>query len=277
MQNPFKQEKEICMQFDVQQLLTEVLSPLYGERETGFIVRYLLPELQHIKSDELSAVLERLAGHEPWQYIIGKEWFYDLEFKVTPDTLIPRPETEELIYHILQEHSGDKTELLDIGTGTGCIPIALKESKPEWNVSACDISLPALEVAKYNARENNTRIVFFQEDILNPTESDRKWDIIVSNPPYIPVKEKTLMSDNVLKYEPHLALFVPDEDPLLFYRKIGEYASRHLNSGGKLYFELNEFYAEATKELISSMGFKDVDVLNDLTGKPRILSATIDK
>lgn len=265
------------MQPDVQQLLTEVLNPLYGERETGFIVRYLLPELQQKESEELNAVLERLARHEPWQYVIGKEWFYDLEFKVTPDTLIPRPETEELIYHILQQHSDDKTELLDIGTGTGCIPVALKDGRPEWNISACDISLPALEVAKYNARENNVQVDFFQEDILNPTGTDKKWDIIVSNPPYIPVKEKSLMSDNVLKYEPHLALFVPDEDPLLFYRKTGEYASVHLKPAGRLYFELNEFYAEDTKELISSMGFIDVNILNDLTGKSRILSATIDK
>ncbi len=262
------------MQPDIEASLMNVLISLYGDREAQNIVKYLLPELKNISPEEFQNILNRLSRHEPWQYIIGKEWFYDLEFKVTPATLIPRPETEELVYQILQENDQHEMNVLDIGTGTGCIPIVLKKNRQQWNVWACDISGDALSVARENADRNGVEVHFFQENILQPAERSEQWDVIVSNPPYIPVQEKKLMSDNVLKYEPHLALFVSDEDPLIFYRKIGEYALRHLNpSVGRLYFELNEFYAEATRKMLQNQGFKQVEIISDLMGKQRMLVA----
>lgn len=261
------------MQPDIQSSLMNVLIPLYGEREAGNIARLLEPELLQLSEKSFREILERLSLSEPWQYILGKEWFYDLEFKVTSATLIPRPETEELVFRILQENDHRSINVLDIGTGTGCIPIALKKNRKHWNVSACDISENALSVAKENADQNGAEVYFFQENILQPAEGSEQWDIIVSNPPYIPMQEKKLMSENVLKYEPHLALFVPDEDPLLFYRKIGEYALKHLNPSGKLYFELNEFYAEETQAMLQTQGFQQVKIIDDISGRHRMIAA----
>jgi release factor glutamine methyltransferase len=166
-------------------------------------------------------------------------------------------------------------QLLDIGTGTGCIPIAIQSERPNWEVSACDISEEALKIAQENNETHETNVQFFQEDILNPTATSKKWDIIVSNPPYIPMQEMELMQKNVLDFEPHQALFVSNEDPLVFYRKIGEFALTHLKSSGQLYFELNEFYADATKELIESLGFKNVEIIQDLSEKNRMLKSSI--
>jgi release factor glutamine methyltransferase len=263
------------MQLHFDSLLFSVLLPIYGKREAGYIQSLILPELNDFTDKKLNKVIERLRNSEPWQYVLEKEWFYDLEFKVTKDTLIPRPETEELVFNILKNHSENSLQLLDIGTGTGCIPIAIQSERPNWEVSACDISEEALKIAQENNETHETNVQFFQEDILNPTATSKKWDIIVSNPPYIPMQEMELMQKNVLDFEPHQALFVSNEDPLVFYRKIGEFALTHLKSSGQLYFELNEFYADATKELIENLGFKNVEIIQDLSEKNRMLKSSI--
>ncbi|MCO5230377.1 MAG: peptide chain release factor N(5)-glutamine methyltransferase [Chitinophagales bacterium] len=260
-------------QSDISSSLLAVLVPLYGQREAGNIARILIQEMSSYSEQDLNEALKRLSASEPWQYVIGKEWFYNMVFKVTKDTLIPRPETEELVYHILLNHSNSVKRFLDIGTGSGCIPIAIKKHRPQWSVSACDVSESALEVAQFNAIQNQVEVDFFMEDILQVRNSNEKWDIIVSNPPYIPLNEKSLMRKNVLDYEPHLALFVDNEDPLLFYKAIGKYAFENLKIGGMLYFELNEYYSVATLNWISSLGFKDVQLIEDLYGKKRMLSA----
>ena len=263
------------MQRHFDTLLFSVLLPIYGKREAGYIQSLMLPELNDFTDKQLAKVIVRLKTSEPWQYVLGKEWFYDLEFKVTAATLIPRPETEELVFQILNNHKENSLQLLDIGTGSGCIPISIQSERPEWEVSACDISEEALKVAQENNVTHETNVQFFQEDILNPTENSKKWDIIVSNPPYIPMQEMEIMQKNVLDFEPHQALFVTNEDPLVFYRKIGEFALTHLKSSGHLYFELNEFYAEKTQELIQGLGFKNVEITQDLSEKNRMLKASI--
>ncbi len=263
------------MRVNLRVVVMNALRPLYGEREARNIAKYLIPEFVFIKDlQELKKALDRLKNGEPWQYVIEKEWFYDLEFRVTPDVLIPRPETEELVHLILNDFPENKElKVLDIGTGSGCIPVALKKNRTNWAVSACDISEKALELARYNAHSNQAEILFFRENILNPNFSELLWDVIISNPPYIPQHEKSKMHANVLDFEPHEALFVSDDDPLLFYRRIGEYAQKHLTPYGILYFELNEFYAVETKELIKQLGFKNVEIVRDLMDKPRILKA----
>ncbi|MCO5233824.1 MAG: peptide chain release factor N(5)-glutamine methyltransferase [Chitinophagales bacterium] len=263
----------MMQQSDMSPSLLSVLIPLYGQREANNILRIIFPQLTSLSESDFKQVLLRLAASEPWQYVIGKEWFYDMELKVTKDTLIPRPETEELVSLVLKNHSKSPLRLLDIGTGSGCIPIALKKQSPLWQVLACDISEAALEIAKFNAVHHQVEIEFYIENILAPTQSLEPLDVIISNPPYIPLGEKTLMSNNVLDYEPHLALFVEDEDPLIFYRAIGNFAIYHLKPGGRLYFELNEFYAKPILELIESFHFKDVQLIEDFYGKLRILKA----
>lgn len=260
-------------QSDISSSLLAVLVPLYEQREANNIARILVQEMSSYSKQELNEALERLSASEPWQYVIGKEWFYDMVFKVTKDTLIPRPETEELVYHILSNHSNSEITFLDIGTGSACIPIAIKKHRPQWNVSASDVSESALKVAQYNAVQNQVEVDFFMEDILQAKNVEKKWDIIVSNPPYIPLNEKSLMRKNVLDYEPHLALFVDNEDPLLFYKTIGKYAFENLKIGGMLYFELNDFFAIPTLDEITSLGFREVQLIEDLYGKKRMLSA----
>lgn len=263
------------MRVNIGTVVMNTLRPLYGEREARNIAKYLIPEFVLLDEVQLKNALERLSQQEPWQYVIGKEWFYDLEFKVTPDTLIPRPETEELVHLILNDNKESALHLLDIGTGTGCIPIVLKKNKPQWLVTACDISEKALDIARENAQTNNVEIELERIDILNQHPKRSDWDIIVSNPPYIPLKEKKLMSNNVLHYEPHLALFVEDDDPLLFYEKIGNYAFNHLSKSGKLYFELNEFYSQEISTLLKNIGFDKVKVVHDLMDKPRMIMAKL--
>ena len=262
------------MNTEILDLLLKTLTPLYGQREAENISKYILPEAVQWDETQLENALRRLSNSEPWQYIIGKEWFYDIEFKVTADTLIPRPETEELVHLILKSHKDKNLKVLDIGTGSGCIPIALKLNRPTWNVAACDISEKALEVAKENATNYQLEIRFYQDDILQSVKTvDEKLDIIVSNPPYIPIEEKDLMRNNVLMYEPHTALFVENKQPLIFYEKIAQFAKSHLKDGGHLYFELNEYNAPRVQDLLETLGFKDIQIHIDLMGKQRMLSA----
>lgn len=211
---------------------------------------------------------ELLTG-KPVQYIIGKTFFYGLEFEVSPDVLIPRPETEELVDWIIKS-DGDKSTILDLCTGSGCIAIALAKNL-NADVIAVDVSQNAIDVAVRNAESNQTKIEFLRQDILKGLQVDRLFDIIVSNPPYVRDLEKAEIRDNVLRYEPHLALFVPDDDALVFYRKIGEWAKRHLREKGRLYFEINQYLGPQTVSLLKEIGFKDVELRKDLAGNDRMI------
>lgn len=211
---------------------------------------------------------ELLTG-KPVQYIIGKTFFYGLEFEVSPDVLIPRPETEELVDWIIKS-DGDKSTILDLCTGSGCIAIALAKNL-NADVIAVDVSQNAIDVAVRNAESNQTKIEFLRQDILKGLQVDRLFDIIVSNPPYVRDLEKAEIRDNVLRYEPHLALFVPDDDALVFYRKIGEWAKRHLREKGRLYFEINQYLGPQTVSLLKVIGFKDVELRKDLAGNDRMI------
>jgi len=275
------------------------LSESFEEREAENLFKYTLEDYfkkryfdikNYVLSDdeieELNFIYEKITNHYPIQYIFNKADFYGLEFYVDENVLIPRPETEELVHWILTDHvdihsSNNNTHccayLLDIGTGSGCIPISIKKNKPHWNVSALDISEKALEVAKQNAVKNETEIDFIQDDILKSQISNLKsqFDIIVSNPPYIPVKEKELMSVSTVQHEPHLALFVDDESPIIFYEKIADFALKHLKENGKLYLELNEFNAKEVREMLILKGFKKTIIKEDLAGKDRMLKCEI--
>lgn len=224
-------------------------------------------------------IIARLQKKEPIQYIIGETEFFGLHISVNKDTLIPRPETEELITWILESVKPEKhkktLEFLDIGTGSGCIAIAISKNVYPANVSAIDISEDTLVVARKNAANNKVPVNFLCHDILSLNRLPRQYDIIVSNPPYVRESEQKLMQDNVLEYEPEIALFVSDEDPLLFYRKIAELALNGLRSKGQLFFEINEFLAEDTVSLLLNMKFKNVEVRKDIYGKSRMLKCHI--
>jgi release factor glutamine methyltransferase len=227
--------------------------------------------------ETIKKITERLSNYEPIQYILGETEFYSLKFKVTPYVLIPRPETEELVDWIIKENRSKNLNILDIGTGSGCIPIALSKNIPGATVSGCDISIGALEIANENASINNAVVNFFEIDILNwrNLSFNKTYDIIVSNPPYIREQEKKLMKANVLKNEPHQALFVADEDALIFYREITAFACKYLNKGGKLYFEINEALGIETKKLLEKAGFKDIVLRKDINGKNRMVQGII--
>lgn len=220
--------------------------------------------------------LERLKTGEPIQYILGKGPFYGREFLVTRDTLIPRNETEELVHLIIKENPGAGLKILDIGTGTGCIPVslALEMNRPE--VFAVDISDGALQVAQRNAEELDAKVTFANCDILAQTPAVAELDILVSNPPYIPEREKTEMHKNVLDFEPQLALFVSNKDPLIFYRAIAEKGIQLLKGNGRLYFEINEKYGNEVAELMGKLGYSSVNVLKDLNGRDRIAVGRLD-
>lgn len=235
--------------------------------------------------EELNYAFEKLANHYPIQYLFKKAHFYGFDFYVDENVLIPRPETEELVNLILSDNklndlktvdTMNNFSLLDFGTGSGCIPIILKKYKPEWNIYALDIAEKALQISKKNALDNTVEINFIQADILNLTSeiANLKFDVIVSNPPYIPYKEKELMSSSTVQYEPVLALFVENEQPLLFYNKIADLATKYLKNNGRLFFELNEFYADEVYQLVIDKKFEDVSIVKDLAGKKRMLSAT---
>lgn len=222
--------------------------------------------------------LLRLLKHEPIQYIIGETEFFGLKFKVNKNVLIPRPETEELVDWILKDlKSSGKKELsiLDIGTGSGCIAISLAKELPNARVSAMDISDGALQIASSNAKMNNVEIDFILQDILKTTELPEKYDLIVSNPPYVRELEKKEMQRNVLENEPEMALYVKDLEPLIFYQKITKLAETGLKQGGSLYFEINQYLGKETAEILSSSGFKSFSG-KDIFGNDRMLKGTKD-
>ena len=238
---------------------------VYVNKNTLFSV-----EQQH----EIESFIEKLKKYVPIQYILGETEFYGLPFYVNESVLIPRPETEELVDWIRNENDRSaELKLLDIGTGSGCIAIALKHEFKNSVVDAFDISVDALDTAKQNSALNNLTINFSAIDILNVPDLPIKWDIIVSNPPYITENEKDGMLPNVLDHEPHLALFVPDNDPLLFYRSIALFAQKHLNANGKLFFEINREAGLPCIELLTTMGYRDVELRKDISGNDRMVKA----
>jgi release factor glutamine methyltransferase len=228
---------------------------------------------------KLNYTLQRLLQHEPVQYVLGETWFCNLKFKVNSHVLIPRPETEELVEWIVadekKENSSNHLTVIDIGTGSGCIAVAIKKKIPSAIISAVDVSKEALVTAKANAIDNETKIDFIQFDFLDESLWDQlpKFDIIASNPPYIPVNEKEKLDKNVTLFEPHTALFVPDHSPLLFYEKIALFAKKHLKEEGKIYVETHEEFANATVHVLLKQ-FKTVELKQDLTGKNRMVKAT---
>ena len=224
-------------------------------------------ELDSNKEGLFLDALDRLISNEPVQYVIGKTTFMDLEFNVNSNVLIPRPETEELVRLMLKEDLDGK-EILDIGTGSGCIAISLAKSLPNAKVSALDISEETLKVARENAKINNVDINFINADIFD-YQTDKKYDIIVSNPPYVIESEKRLMKRNVVEYEPKQALFVTDDNPLLYYKVILNFSKTYLNKNGKIYIEINENYKDEIMELVNNYGYSNVDCKLDVFGRNR--------
>lgn len=215
--------------------------------------------------------LERLKQQEPIQHILGYTEFYGMRFKVNPDVLIPRPETEELVDWVVKDHKNQSPKnILDIGTGSGCIAVALKKELPLCEVSAMDISSDALEVARYNAEHNQTDINFIQQDLLKLSQLPEETEIIVSNPPYVRLLEKTQIQDNVLKYEPHKALFVEDLDPLLFYKSICKLAI-NLSKPLCIYFEISQYMVENLKSMLNDLNLRDFEFKKDFRGNHRML------
>lgn len=270
--------------------LWRMLVPLYGEREARAVTDYVLDvRFGMSKSDVLCGAVEsmtvedaaildkifaRLTQGEPVQYVLGSAEFCGRWFNVRPGVLIPRPETEELCALITADCKGrGLLNILDVGTGSGCIAVTLALDIPQSSVTAWDISPEALATARENARRNNANVTVERRDAFSLEPQGEAWDVIVSNPPYICNKEKKDMEHNVLDHEPQLALFVPDDDPLLFYRAITHYAARTLRPGGALYFELNPLYADLTADMARHEGFSDVTVIDDICGKRRMMRA----
>ena len=261
--------------YDAQELETikrALCTELLGVSALAFYTKETLPA-----SAERDAVLEsalaRLAKGEPLQYVIGSTPFCGLTFKVDGRVLIPRPETAELVEWVAQD-AAPGGSLLDVGTGSGCIAISLAHRLPGWKVQGWDISDGALDVARENNRLNGTQVEFCKADIINAS-SDNRFDVIVSNPPYVLDSEKEQMEDTVLEFEPHLALFVSDTDPLLFYKAIAELGHKALNPGGRLYFEINPLKVEEMKDMLMSAGYRDVEVRFDIFGKPRMIKTIL--
>lgn len=224
-----------------------------------------------------NGILEKLNAFIPIQYILGKAHFYGLEFEVNENTLVPRPETEELVEWIVSGNvSKDNLKILDIGTGTGCIAISLAKNLPTAQVFAMDVSEKALETAKRNAELNGTTVTFLQQDVLVATDLHQEFDIIVSNPPYVRHLEKAEIKQNVLDNEPHLALFVEDDDALLFYRKIAQLAQQNLCGNGQLFFEINQYLGKEMRELFAEFPFNNVELRKDIYGNDRMMKAVKD-
>jgi len=240
-------------------------------------------ELTFLESDFVvwNSLLAQLKKEVPIQYLLGKTNFYGLDFEVNENVLIPRPETEELVEWIINENSKNDTsktiKILDIGTGSGCIAISLAKNISNAKVYAMDVSKKAIETAKRNAINNKTDVTFILQDVLNAEEFKCNFDIIVSNPPYVRNLEKQEIKKNVLDYEPHLALFVEDNDALIFYRKIAALAQNNLLENGQLYFEINQYLGKETKDLLEEMNFKNIELRKDIYDNDRMIFGKVSK
>lgn len=265
-QNIVRQLQEVYVLEEAQQIARLLLEE-YGYAPKDLI---LDPEA-NLDEKQIAQKLAKLLHFEPIQYVLGNTFFYENTFLVNPNVLIPRPETEELVDQIRKENPNAKT-ILDIGTGSGCIAISLAQ-KLNAKVWAWDISEKALEVAQKNAQQIGVEVFFDQKDILKKPIFDQKFEIIVSNPPYVTESEKKLMQKNVLDFEPYLALFVSDHDPLLFYRHIADFAVSNLEKNGKIYLEINEEFGQKTAELLAERGFEELKIGKDFRGKDRFVSA----
>ena len=271
----FKQELSTFYdQNEVQSMLFIVLERFFNLSKNEIILNptKLFTELELLL---VMNTVKELKTQKPLAYILGEWTFFDLTLKVDENVLIPRPETEELVQLIINENTSAAT-ILDIGTGSGCIALALKNNLPNAKVLAWDISEKALEIAKTNAIDNNLIVDFEYIDILNVDFTlSEKLDIIVSNPPYITKNEIQKMEKNVLNFEPHLALFVNDKNPLLFYDKIADFAMKNLTINGKIYFEINEIYGNEVKYLLQSKGFVKAEIIQDINKKNRLIKARL--
>jgi release factor glutamine methyltransferase len=276
-------------------LFTEVANQLiliYGANEAQSIADYLLEGMLAITagdrlakkqlelSDDYLATLEeavkRLKNEEPVQHVVGYGWFYGRKFYVNKNVLIPRPETEELVHWIVNSHkNGSALNLLDIGTGSGCIPVTISLEAPSLQCEGWDISESALEIARENAIKLEANVHFKQVNILEATIEGEAFDVIVSNPPYVRDSEKTLMSKNVLDYDPDLALFVGDNNPLIFYKRIAALAKTGLKKEGWLYFEINEAFGTEMKDLLGSLGYSQIEFRQDINGKDRMIRGRV--
>jgi len=279
----------------------QALDGLYGPQEAESITLMVLSEISvlsraRIKAfheddvppealEKLPAILDELKTGKPVQYILGNTEFYGLPFLVNPAVLIPRPETEELVEWILEslklkvESKKSEVCIIDIGTGSGCIAISLKKNLPEASVTALDISADALHTAKQNAVINEVDVNFVQKDILEEALKSEienlksEISLIVSNPPYVTLIDKTQMHTNVTDFEPHTALFVPEDNPLLFYKAIADYATKHLADKGMLFFEINESFGNETVDLLKDKGFTAIELRKDMSGRDRMVKA----
>lgn len=280
---------------EAQAIVRTVLDALFGMSLTDIC----LGKVTQLSADDttrLEKIMQRLEKSEPVQYVLGAEWFAGRLFDVAPGVLIPRPETEDLVKWACDEAKEKEKEdnskeergkeekevskkgeeaphpsILDIGTGSGCIAITVALALPQARVTAWDISTDALAIAAGNAHRLGASVRFEHQDALSAPDDEERWDVIVSNPPYICDRERADMSDNVISYEPELALFVPDSDPLLFYRAIARYASKALKPGGRLLFETNTAYAHEVAQVMANEGFTAIEVRNDCFGKPRMV------
>lgn len=268
------------------------LSALYDKNEVESFVSLLLEHIFGITTKErlmggntaitpekmqlLDIAIERLKHFEPIQYILGKTEFYSLPYSIDRRALIPRPETEELIDWILHQCPDART-ILDIGTGSGCIAVSLAHNMPKAKVSAMDISTDALSLARSNASANNVTVDFIEYDILNQSTWQYQYDVIVSNPPYIRLSEQTTMSPNVLDYEPHSALFVSDDQPLVFYHAIAYFALKQLNNSGMLFFEINRCYGREIVEMLDKMGFDKIELKKDISQNDRFIKCRLQR
>ncbi len=263
--------KEFYPMSEIDSFVYLIFDQLFNYSRTKLLIS---PDVEILEDSyqNILNIIRDLKLYKPIQYILGKTIFYNLTFNVTPDVLIPRPETEELVQWIIKENPDEYKRILDVGTGSGCIAISLAKNIPESVVYASDISIEALTVTKKNSKLNNVDIQIMQLDILNSeNQSNEKFDIIVSNPPYVTEKEKKLMQKNVLDFEPQLALFVPDNNPLLYYRAIINFGMNHLNPGGKIYFEVNETFGKETALLLEERNFQGISLKKDINGKDRML------
>lgn len=273
-------QKSLCEIYpdgEASQIAFMLLEGIYGASKTDVLLGKTPEKI--VSGNDFNAALARLKNQEPIQYVLGYAYFCGHKFKVNSSTLIPRPETEELVDLVLSENSHkNPVNVLDIGTGSGCIPISLQLQRNLWKCTGADISKEALQIALQNSVDLGSTVDFIQMDILhsasNRSENEKKYDIIISNPPYVLNSDKNEMQSNVLDYEPHSALFVPDESPLIFYKSILEFCHWHLKPGGKVYFEIHQKMGKPMVDLMKKNNFTDAETRLDFNNKVRFAKGT---